>query len=42
LGGSGTTAFDGPDGELAPAAFNAVTVNVYETPFLRWFTFALV
>ncbi len=31
-GASGVTAFDGADGALGPAAFDAVTVNVYAVP----------
>ena len=34
----GVTAFDGDDGALLPASFDAVTLNVYVVPFVRPFT----
>ena len=39
---AGTTAPDAVDAEPVPAAFVAVTVNVYEVPFVRPVTVQLV
>ena len=39
---AGTTAPDAPEAEPVPALFVAVTVNVYEMPFVRPVTVQLV
>jgi len=39
---AGVTGLDGADGALLPTAFVAMTVNVYEVPFVRPFTGQLV
>jgi hypothetical protein len=39
---AGVTAFDGDDAGLVPAAFAAVTVNVYDVPLVRPVTTTLV